>query len=221
VETGNASHLAASPNELLLEGQVVTSQDAGLGLLSPKRDRIIPSFDKSIFVDNQGTILGFLFFAHLNHASPVSRTISTKSFSYPVLYCSLTGRGTVLESAFRPLRGRTYIRESCKRVTDDEIERCTLVTDGTPDMRTCIKRVHPSRRRPLPLVDPARSGRSSEVRFLLRRGIVDDSVYDPEDDALHRLFGLEVRLSEFAKRGLRPTALAHAVWEEHVDVVRE
>ncbi|KAK4446701.1 ankyrin repeat-containing domain protein [Podospora aff. communis PSN243] len=222
-EAGNATHLAYFPAEFTLEGQTVPSDVVGLDSPSHKGQDEDELFDKSIFVDNQGIHLKLPLIQSFYPPS----SDPDEEFDYVLLLpCLRVVHGVTVSQrrlgiSLTRLEDGTYAREGIVSLTNEQIRDCTVVMGDSTAARTCIKRVHPMRRRALHLVDAARAGRTTEIRFLLGRGVKDESVYAPEDDTLHQLFEWNPRTSALVRQGLRPTALTHAVWEGHCDVVEE
>lgn len=230
-KTGAGTHFAYFPFEYL-KGNIATCA-------IPFADTSLEDgeggarFDKSIFVDNYGIHLRLPVVCDAviyDEGTSSSRPEFSIDANYWLLLpCVLSDadasrvlevkNGARVAIHLSRVEPGIYTRRECWFLTDEALAKCTPVVEG--DGRVCIKRVQPVRRHPIQLVDAARKGNTTEVTFLLGRGVMDDCVYPAEEDILHKILGASLRTRELRERGLRPTALAYAVWEGREGAVKE
>ncbi|KAK0653132.1 ankyrin repeat-containing domain protein [Cercophora newfieldiana] len=211
-KTGASMHYAYFPFEYL-QGNVVNTGIADVYPSSANGEDTTP-YDNSIFVDNQGIHLRLPL---LRQEEGVLEGVWVGERYWLLLPCLVYSNDTP-ENGAAPIGMRlsrvapgVFVRGPCQPMHKSLINKCTpaMETDG----RICIQRLHPARRQAIQLVDAARKGNTIEVKFLLDRGVVDDSVYPAAEDNLHRTLTASLRTRGFQENGFRSTALAHAVWE--------
>jgi hypothetical protein len=221
-KTGTSMQFAYFPFEFLRDpGEITTDEDADLGLHHDwECQDDTPLFDKSIFVDNQGIHLRLPLF-QMGKALE-GDVVSQNADTWLILPCRMTiadGEKRLIGISLIREGSGVYIRKGCRLMRAEELRPCTPIREKNGKM--CIKRVHPVRQQAVQLIDAARSGNTTEVRFLLARGIQDDSVYPVQEDHLQKTMWASPRLTALQKNGLRPSALACAIWWGHEGAVKE